>query len=281
MFIIPTLLIIAALVFIHEFGHYVCARMTDTPMTKFSVGFGKRLFACSLIETLPDQTTEPSFLFTWTGVRGKESSKLLFASGSFKRNALRFLAWTMGSISWEIRAIPLGGFVDPQLSRDKPRFFRDSLVLLGGPAANLAFAVFLLALCHMYSRDLTFTASLHSSVESIGWMAYEILQFILHPFAKHQGELSGPIGILAMGKSILEHGWNAAGVFTASLSCSLGLMNLLVIPPLDGGQLLFVWIRSLTPVFGARLERVIAASGTLGLIVAAICVSVNDIVKLF
>ena len=38
--VIITLLIICFLVFIHEFGHFICAKLFKVKVDKFSLGFG-------------------------------------------------------------------------------------------------------------------------------------------------------------------------------------------------------------------------------------------------
>ncbi|MEK7452584.1 MAG: site-2 protease family protein [Patescibacteria group bacterium] len=282
MTIVWTCLMIATLIFIHELGHYVCARLTQTPMMKFSLGFGKLLCSCSLQKTPAHLTTEPSYLLCFRGWNKKEFSRIVFAGGFLKRSFLKGLFFSMGSISWEIRLLPLGGFVDPDLSRDKPRLFRDSLVIIGGPMANFLFALGLLTICRMQNRDLDFVNAFVSSGESIWDMAVQTFQFILHPFDKSQtNQLMGPIGIFSIGKEYLSSGWNHIGIFVASLSCALGLMNALIIPPLDGGRLLFIWIRAFAPLQGKRLEHAVASIGTISLFFLMILVAIQDVSRLF
>ena len=43
--ILPALLLIGAVVFIHELGHYLAARSIGVKVEKFSVCFGPRIFA--------------------------------------------------------------------------------------------------------------------------------------------------------------------------------------------------------------------------------------------
>lgn len=113
------ILVLTLLVFVHEFGHYWVGRRFGIHAEVFSIGFGPELFG-------------------WTD-----------------RNGTR----------WKISAVPLGGFVkflgdndatsatpseQPLSAREERRaFFTQPLyaraaVVLGGPAANLLFAVILL-----------------------------------------------------------------------------------------------------------------------------------------
>ena len=43
-YIIPFLILILVVVFIHEYGHYYFARKYGVGVTDFSIGFGKELF---------------------------------------------------------------------------------------------------------------------------------------------------------------------------------------------------------------------------------------------
>ena len=58
--------------------------------------------------------------------------------------------------------------------------------------------------------------------------------------------LSGPITIAQVAASSAESGWQSWLGFLALLSISLGALNLLPIPILDGGHLLFYTIEALT-----------------------------------
>jgi regulator of sigma E protease len=59
------------------------------------------------------------------------------------------------------------------------------------------------------------------------------------------GELSGPIFIAKYSGHSLKQGWGATLGFMVILSINLGLINLLPIPVLDGGHLLFYGIEAL------------------------------------
>ena len=48
-YIIPFLVLILVVVFIHEYGHYYFARKYGVGVTDFSIGFGKELFQFVII----------------------------------------------------------------------------------------------------------------------------------------------------------------------------------------------------------------------------------------
>ena len=43
-YVIPFLLLLSVLVFVHEFGHYIIAKITGVKVAEFSIGFGKMLW---------------------------------------------------------------------------------------------------------------------------------------------------------------------------------------------------------------------------------------------
>ena len=43
-YIVPFIVLLGILVFVHEFGHFLIARLTGVRVTDFSIGFGKKLW---------------------------------------------------------------------------------------------------------------------------------------------------------------------------------------------------------------------------------------------
>jgi regulator of sigma E protease len=93
--------------------------------------------------------------------------------------------------------------------------------------------------------------------------------------------ITGPITIADYAGQTARIGWISFLSFMAFVSISLGIMNLLPIPVLDGGHLLYYSLELLTgrPVperFGAMAQR-----AGLGLLVALMAVAVfNDVARL-
>jgi regulator of sigma E protease len=58
--------------------------------------------------------------------------------------------------------------------------------------------------------------------------------------------LSGPISIAEFAGKAASHGWGQFFKFLAGISISLGVLNLLPIPILDGGHLLFFLFEGVT-----------------------------------
>ena len=74
-----------------------------------------------------------------------------------------------------------------------------------------------------------------------GDVLWQILAGLIHIITTGQGvhDLAGPIGVYVIAGKVAKLGLTAMITFTAFLSINLGLVNLLPIPVLDGGHLMF------------------------------------------
>ncbi len=77
-------------------------------------------------------------------------------------------------------------------------------------------------------------------------------QFLLKPFSSEQ--LAGPITIAKTAQASAQQGWQAALAFVAGLSISVGILNLLPIPLLDGGQIVYHSVNRIATTIGLRFK---------------------------
>ncbi|MFH2118530.1 MAG: M50 family metallopeptidase [Candidatus Paceibacterota bacterium] len=96
--------------------------------------------------------------------------------------------------------------------------------------------------------------------------------------------LTGPVGIVdqASRSSILTSGWAPLVEFSGILSINLGIMNLLPIPALDGGRILFVLLEKI--VGKKRIQHIEGKAHYVGFILLIgliVLVSFRDIVQIF
>ena len=95
------------------------------------------------------------------------------------------------------------------------------------------------------------------------------------------GDLSGPIGIFSLVSSTTSQGFIAILGFTAFLSINIGLLNLLPIPALDGGRLVFLGIEAVTrKPLNRKLENTINNLMFFLLLGLFVFVTYNDILRL-
>lgn len=95
-------------------------------------------------------------------------------------------------------------------------------------------------------------------------------------------QVTGPIGIVGYVGDAAQNGFTALLYFTAIISLNLAVINLLPIPALDGGRLVFVAIEAVIrkpihPVWAARVN----IAGFVALMLLMLAVTINDIVRLW
>ncbi len=94
--------------------------------------------------------------------------------------------------------------------------------------------------------------------------------------------VSGPVGIAQMTYVFLQDGFAAIIRFMALLSLSLGVVNILPIPALDGGRFLFILIQGMTgKKANPRIEGYIHSAGFVFLLLFIAYVTFNDVLRLF
>jgi regulator of sigma E protease len=133
-----------------------------------------------------------------------------------------------------------------------------------------------------YSRSIpeAFVAGVHKTWDTVGFVFMSIKKLIVGEISTKS--LSGPFTIAKVAGDSAAAGWIVFVSVLAALSVNLGVLNLLPIPMLDGGHLLFYFIEALKgkPV----PERVQIIGHQMGLfLVAGIMVLAfyNDLVRIF
>lgn len=94
--------------------------------------------------------------------------------------------------------------------------------------------------------------------------------------------LNGPVGIYHNVDTVVKSGIYNLISYTALLSVNLGIMNLLPIPALDGGRILFVIYEAIfrKPI-NKKAETMIIAAGAIFVLLVMIAVTWNDIQRYF
>lgn len=194
--------------------------------------------------------------------------------------SLLSLVW--GKTRWSLRVIPLGGYV--RWEEEGPHAFHRfpvrarAAALVAGPLANLLLTYLLLVLLFAVVRGAGWQALVWAGKATVlmarGW--------ILAVVALFQGgglaDLSGPVGIAHVTAQAAVGGPDQILLLTAFLSLNIGLFNLLPVPALDGGRLIFLGVerirrRPLDP----HVEGWIHAGGFILLIALAFFTVVMDL----
>ncbi|MGO8686194.1 MAG: M50 family metallopeptidase [Candidatus Dormibacteria bacterium] len=91
-------------------------------------------------------------------------------------------------------------------------------------------------------------------------------------------QLSGPVGIAAAAGSAVQQGWVQYIYLIGLISLSLGFINVLPIPFLDGGRLLFIAIEAVRRRRLAATPQAVAIAVSLALIILVmVLITLNDI----
>lgn len=129
--------------------------------------------------------------------------------------------------------------------------WRRIVILIAGPGVNLLFAILAFVLVfsvigfdYVNSAGETVhatTSPLRAIEVGFGYIGM-VIQAVIGLFnpqtaAETVSQSTSVVGIAVMSKSAFESGLSDLLTFTAMISVSLGIMNLLPIPPLDGGRL--------------------------------------------
>jgi regulator of sigma E protease len=133
-----------------------------------------------------------------------------------------------------------------------------------------------------------FTAIFYSmweTIKAVGLIFVGILDFFRQLFVTRQipAEAAGPVGIFYYTKTVIDLGIGALLNFVAVLSINLAVINIMPIPALDGGRLLFILLEKFNhgrKVLNQKIENTAHAVGFFLLIILIISITVNDVLKL-
>ncbi len=130
------------------------------------------------------------------------------------------------------------------------------------------------------SLGMAFTETYRLGKATLGMFGNLVVD-LFSKFSVPEG-VSGPVGIAQMTGVFVTEGLLSLLRFMALLSLSLGILNLLPFPGLDGGRLLFIIIEAVIgrPV-NQKFEQAVHGIGAICLIVIIFAVTYKDIARLF
>ncbi len=186
---------------------------------------------------------------------------------------------------YSIRLVPLGGFVsmegeeepsDEKGSFSNAGFLKKLAIVSAGPIVNIVFGllIYFLLITFLYDIQTGFTATTNffgAFIESIK---------ILFTGGTSIDNLTGPVGIASIVAQ--TSGLTDFIYLFAVISLSLGLTNLLPIPPLDGGKLLIYIIEAIKrKPLKEETSYKIQMLGFMFILGLSILVMYKDVTKIF
>lgn len=187
---------------------------------------------------------------------------------------------------YSLRLIPLGGYVNMvgadqkdckvEGSYQNATTLQKILILLAGSAINILFGLVI------YFFLVYQISNLAIALDATKNFAFSLLDSIKMLFtgAVSPDQLMGPIGIADL---VSETTKISEFIYlTAIVSLSLGITNLIPIPPLDGSKILITIIEAIRrKPLKDETELKIQMAGFVFMIILAIYVAGNDIIRLF
>ena len=326
------------IIFVHELGHFLTAKLFKMPVSEFSIGMGPQVFSVDTKNTAYSFRAIP--IGGYVNIEGMEvgsevengfSSKpayqrfvVLFA-GVFMNFLMAFIllfavAKINGRIEYDTNAI-IGGLVKGganeqilkvddkilELDGKKINVWTDiskitkasqnkeeisALIERNGKEENITLKLtkdeennrVVLGISPKYKKiDLSTTESLDFAKNSFNSIFTDTIKgfFTLFSGKASLKEISGPVGIFKVVGEVSKFGWVSIISLCVVLSINIGVLNLLPIPALDGGRILFVLLELFGIKVNKKWEEKLYKSGMILLLFFILMISVNDVWKLF
>ena len=331
--ILLPILVISVMVMIHEFGHFIVAKLNGVKVHEFALGMGPKIFGTQKGETLyalrlfpiggfvrmegEDELSDDPRAFN----KKKPLQKIaIIFAGPFMNFLLAFLIYMVAANMVDVQ-VPyvqktLANFPAQsvglkngdkilKINNDKISLqdeiqYETNFVSKGKPISitvkrgekEIRFKLTPKKESGTYLIGFTAQMKRLNFIESVGY-AFDKTAFMTKfslVSVKYliQGkvstkDVSGPIGIgVVTNKVAKSSGFYGIIMLTALLSISLGFMNLLPIPALDGSRILFIFFELLRgkPVDQEK-EAMVHFVGYVLLMLLTVFITYSDIVKFF
>lgn len=341
LYLLLTLLLLSVLVFLHEGGHFLVARLNKITVNEFSIGMGPKIFShrskksgiVYSIRALPiggfvsmageDEASEDPNAFCNKNVWRRISTVL---AGPVTNIIVGFLGMLVLVALTGPATNIVAAFLDDATSVNYGLQIDDKIVAVDGVKTHTGNEV-VYEITYQGDKPLDITVIRNGekiviedvvfpTVEENGvtlgnydmlfygiseadrsfsivishtfWRTYSTAKMVWDSLADLIGgrfgldAISGPIGMTELVGSALATGWESLLYLWVIISVNLGVMNLLPLPALDGGRLMFLFWEAITrkPV-NKTVESYINAAGLLILMAFMLIITFKDIFKLF
>ncbi|MBP8617834.1 MAG: putative zinc metalloprotease [Parcubacteria group bacterium ADurb.Bin305] len=262
-FFIYAIIAVSFLLVVHEFGHFVLARLFGVKVEEFSIGFPPRLWS-------------------------KEKNGVLYSL-----NAIPFGAYVKIADMEEnsnTKAIAPDSFqAQPLINK--------ILILLGGPLFNILLAAIIFFFLFwlgvlppnmfgnnfIFSTEMNFGEAIITTVRFINFISVEFVkglgQLFINIFTKGNiNDIMGPVGITALTAQGFKQDAGVGFAILGLMTYSLGVCNCFPIPALDGGRILFLLIEAIRKKsMDKKTEALITGICLAILFIFMIVVTIKDI----
>ncbi len=334
MSIVWTILILGVLIFGHELGHFILARVNDVRVEEFALGMGPKLFGIR-----PKETQYSLRLFPIGGYvkmvgedGGEENDPRSFAKKSIPRRISILVAgplmnFVLALVLFVIAFMGLGVPSDQPVIGNVLEGYpavtaglqdNDRILAMNGNEVktweeaityireNTGEAITMTIQRGEETKSVTVTpvketgvaypmlgieqsiekANLFSSIKLGLYNTYSFTKQILMAFVymftgQMQVELAGPVGMTSIVGDVAKNGLMNLLALAGILSINLGIINLLPLPALDGGRVVFAAIEGIRgKALDPNKEAMVHFIGLMALFALMILVTYQDIAKL-
>ena len=147
-----------------------------------------------------------------------------------------------GKTEYRLSVFTIGGYVLPEIKNLNDFYQIPSskriVYALGGPSANLLLSIILSAVYNTASTGFSLYGILLYPFAQVLKITSQFLYALPSLFAD-PGQLSGIVGVVAIGGQLVAGDLLKILQLAIILNINLALLNLLPLPPLDGGKILF------------------------------------------
>ena len=190
----------------------------------------------------------------------------------------RLFGFKLAETFYWFSLIPLGGYVLPALEdpdfRRLPAYKRITFAL-GGPVANIIGAFVGFFILGLSQFRLGVVQAVSFAITNLLMGLQQQLYGLSMLFADF-GQMTGIVGLVAVGGA--QFGSTLADLLTFSvlINISLAVLNLLPLPPLDGGRVMFCVLEKISR-HTARVEAPLTLIGWALVMVLMVCLTVRDV----
>lgn len=337
--IVAAIIIFAILIFVHEFGHFIAAKLSDVKVLEFAIGMGPKLFSFTKGETKYSLRLLP--IGGYCALEGENSASdderafvnksplkrlIVLAAGAFMNILLGFVLLnivtatmpqvpstriaevSVGSAA-EAAGIKEGDIITKVNSVSTPIYKSlrwelsdaegsetEFTIKRGGEKIKLSVTPELTNGSYIYGISFAvadnnvFTTIKQSFHETFFYSKVIISTFIdLLRGKLGFDQMSGPIGIVSEIGGAVEQaaetgyvGFMNLLLLAVLLTVNLGVFNLLPLPALDGGRILFVLIELIRrKPLPPEKEGLVHTIGLIALLLLSVVIAYMDILKFF
>ncbi len=336
--ILVSVIVFGVIIFIHEFGHFMCAKLSGIKVNEFALGMGPKLLKFKKKETQYSLRAFPIGGFCSMEGEDEESDEigsfskapvgnriLVVVAGAIMNLVLGFLVLLVLTLNEPVLASrTVSVFADNAVTEQSGLQVGDTIVSINGRrmfiADDIAYELIrvkdgsadftvqrdgkLVELKDVKFQTTTTEDGYDSLVfdfkvqgvektvgsvlkESFLWTLSLSRQIFLSLVDLVSGnvpvnQLSGPVGIVNIIGQATSIGWSSVFLIVAFISINLGVFNLLPLPALDGGRLVFLIFEAITRKrLNPKYEGIVHIIGFVVLMLLMLFVTYNDITRLF